>query len=146
MNKVANSYWINARLAAQNSSRTSAATLNMVDAHPFVNAKPSSTRVASHTRAATRSGRLISPLAVFSIVVITMFALCFTVTMRTHTELQTASAHYENVNAEVEALRNTNTELKHQVKRLHTDPRAIEDAAREQLGMVRPNDIIVPIR
>ena len=78
-------------------------------------------------------------------VIVTMFALCLTVTLRTHAEAQTAASHHASVSAEVETLRDTNTELLRRVEQLRTDPRTIEDAARERLGMVRPNDVIVPV-
>lgn len=146
MNKVANTYWINPRLAAQSSARTGAASLNMTDTRSFIPSRPAVTGARSITRAAKRSSRLVSPFAVFSMVIITMCALCFTVTRRTHAEMQTATTQYATINAEVEALRNTNSDLKQQVQRLRTDPRAIEAAARDRLGMVRPNDIIVPVR
>lgn len=147
MNKVANTYWTNPRLSAQSSTRTGATALNMTNTHSFVSPRPTSAAEArSATRASNRNGRLVSPFAVFSMVIITMCALCFTVTRRTHAEMQTAETHFASINAEVEALRNTNSDLKQQVQRLHTDPRAIEAAARERLGMVRPNDIIVPVR
>ncbi len=144
MNKVANSYSINARLVAQNSSRAEA--INLAGVRSFAGTTASDARSIARPRADRRSGRPVSSSAVFVMVILTMFAICFTVTLRTSAEMQTATAQYATVNAEVEALRNTNTELKQQVQRLHTDPRAIETAARERLGMVRPNDIIVPVR
>lgn len=144
MNKVANTYWINARVAAQSSSR--AAALDIADARPFVGFNNTGTRAASRTRVERGDARIISPFAVFSMVIVTMCALCFTVTLRTHAEMQSATAHRETISAEVESLRDTNTRIKEQVERLRTDPRAIETAAREQLGMVRPNDIIIPVR
>lgn len=146
MNKVVNTYWINTRLAAQNSSRTGAAALNIAVARPYTGATTADTRRAAQSRTAGRGGKLVSSFAVFTMVIITMFALCFTVTMRTHAEMRTAATQYETMTTEVESLRNTNTALKQQVERLRTDPRAIETAARERLGMVRPNDIIVPVR
>jgi cell division protein FtsL len=137
---------INAQLATQHSPRSGAAALNIADARPYVGATTVDARSATRDRTARRGGKLISSFAVFSMVIITMFALCFTVTMRTHAEMQSATVQYETMNAEVESLRNTNTALKQQVERLRTDPRAIEAAARERLGMVRPNDIIIPVR
>ena len=152
MNKVANTYWTNPRLAAQTTTRTGATALNMnnlnmTNTHSFVPARPATAIGArSAARAGNRNIRLVSPFAVFSMVIITMCALCFTVTRRTHAEMQTAETQYATIHAEVEDLRNTNSDLKQQVQRLSTDPRAIEAAARERLGMVRPNDIIVPVR
>lgn len=133
MNKVASSYWVDARFTARNSAT-----------HTFAPATTTGARAATRSRAKARRAN-VSSFAVFGMVIVTMFALCLTVTLRTHAEAQTAASHHASVNAEVEALRDTNTELLRRVEQLRTDPRAIETAARERLGMVRPSDVIVPV-
>jgi cell division protein FtsB len=65
--------------------------------------------------------------------------------MRTRAEVRAASEQYQSIGSEVEALRDSNAALEQEVRRLHTDPRAIESAARTRLNMVRANEIIVPV-
>lgn len=78
-------------------------------------------------------------------VILAMFALCITATMRTHAEMNTAAQTYQQANSEVLMLRNANASLETEVKRLRTDTRTIESAARTRLGMVRPNEIVVSV-
>lgn len=78
-------------------------------------------------------------------IILATFALCVTVTMRTHAEMRGAEQKHARMNTEVERLRNTNAALAHEVQRLRTDPRAIEAAARTRLNMVRPDEIVIPV-
>lgn len=55
---------------------------------------------------------------------------------RQHRELQ----------ASVEALRQDNTRLRDQVRRLNEDPAEIESVAREELGLIRPGEMLFIIR
>ncbi len=52
---------------------------------------------------------------------------------------------YGRIGAEISSIRRSNNTLQVQISRIASDPAAIESAARERLGMVRPSDIIVPI-
>ena len=135
MNKAANTYWVDARLAAQRPLQRSSVAL---DANVVIN--PNAGDRAERSRVS-----LFSPYAVFGMVLLAMLALCFSVTMRTHAEVRSAARHYSEVNAEVESLRQTNAALANEVNRLQKDPRAIEAAARVRLGMVRPNEIVVAV-
>ncbi len=92
-----------------------------------------------------RRGGLIPSWAVFLTIMLATFALCASVTVRTHAEMSAAGDKHQQLLSEVETLRHTNASLKRDVHRLRTDPRAIEAAAREQLNMVRADEIIVPI-
>jgi len=47
--------------------------------------------------------------------------------------------------SEIDSIRRANTSLELEIRRLTNDRNAIELAARERLGMVMPNDIVVPI-
>lgn len=136
MNRVANTYWNDQRLRAQRPvPRTFAPTsLHAVDE-----------RVA-HARARVTSRQRIFPSwAFFVMIMLATFALCVSVNMRTYAELRTATEQHESVRAEVEALREGNADLRKEIERLRTDPRAIERVAREQMNMLRPNEIIVPV-
>jgi cell division protein FtsB len=65
--------------------------------------------------------------------------------MRTRVEMRTATTQYQEMNNEVETLRNGNAALETEVRRLRTDKHAIEAAARTRLNMVRANEMVVPI-
>jgi len=49
------------------------------------------------------------------------------------------------MSSEIASMRRSNTSLQAEIRRIASDPNTIESAARARLGMVRPNDIIVPI-
>lgn len=141
MNKAANSYWTDARLAAQ---RPSSAERAFALASPI--RELSRTASVAAPRATTRADNFTLPSwVVFCTIMLATFALCVTVTMRTHAEMRGAEQKYERINTDVEQLRNTNATLKDEVERLRTDPRAIEAAARVRLNMVRANEIVVPV-
>jgi cell division protein FtsB len=53
-----------------------------------------------------------------------------------------ARRHYREVTASVDALRRTNARLRDEVRRLNEDPATIESVAREQLGLIRPGEIV----
>ena len=139
MNKAANTYWVDNRLRAQRVA---------VRAIPSL-ASPARdlSREIIGTRAEIRQrGGLIPSWVVFAMIILATFALCVTVTMRTHAEMRAASQQYEKISSEVETLRNGNAALASEIRRLRSDPRSIEAASREHLKMVRPNEIIVPIK
>jgi cell division protein FtsB len=92
-----------------------------------------------------RRGGIIPSWVLFATIILATFALCVTVTMRTHAEMRAASEQYERISTDVEKLRSANAQIETEVQRLRTDPRAIEAAARTRLNMVRANEIIVPV-
>jgi cell division protein FtsB len=49
------------------------------------------------------------------------------------------------MSAQITSLRQANQRLEVDVRRITSDTSAIEVAARERLGMVRPTDVVVPI-
>ena len=137
MSKAANTYWTDNRLAAQ---------------RPIARALPLTAQVGELSREligtrteVRRRGGLIPSWAVFCTIMLATFALCVTVTMRTHAELRAAEQRHEQMDSTNEALRNTNESLRREVQRLRTDPHAIEAAARTRLNMVRANEIVVPV-
>ena len=138
MNKAANTYWVDNRLQAQRVTTRALPSL----ASP---ARDLSREIMGTRTEIRRRGGLVPSWVVFGAIILATFALCVTVTMRTHAEMRTASQQYEKINSEVETLRNSNAALASEVKRLRTDKRSIESAAREQLKMARVNEIIVPI-
>lgn len=138
MDKAANSYWVDHRLRSQ---RVATRALPSLDS-PALDLPREIIGTRTEIR---RRGGLIPSWVVFGAIILATFALCVTVTMRTHAEMRAASQQYERLNSEVVMLRTTNASLSSEVRRLRKDPRAIESAARERLKMVRANEIIVPI-
>ena len=118
MKKAVDTYWIDDRLRTQR-----AAT------RPFPSlASPAREIIGTRTEIRRRGG-LIPSWVVFATIILATFALCVTVTMRTHAEKRAASQQYERFSSEVETLRNSNASLATEVRRLRNDPRSIESAA-----------------
>jgi cell division protein FtsL len=138
LNKAANTYWVDNRLQAQRVATRALPSL----ASP---ARELSREIIGTRTEIRRRGGLVPSWVGFVTIILATFALCVTVTMRTHAEMRAASQQYQKVSSEVETLRNGNAALASEVKRLRNDPHSIESAAREQLKMARVNEIIVPI-
>ena len=138
MNKAANIYWVDNRLRTQR-----VATRDLPALAP---ARELSREIIGTRTEIRRRGGLIPSWVFFITIILATFALCVTVTMRTHAEMRTASQQYEKLTSQVETLRNNNAALASEVQRLRNDPRSIESASRAHLKMVRPNEIIVPIK
>ncbi|MDQ1557777.1 MAG: cell division protein FtsB [Pyrinomonadaceae bacterium] len=137
MNKAANTYWTDSRLSAQRPA-----------ARPLTLAAPAreiSRELVGTRTEVRRRGGLIPSWAVFTMIMLATFALCVTVTMRTHAELRGGEYKFSQLQTEVQALSNTNDSLKREAQRLQNDPRAIEAAARARLNMVRANEFVVPV-
>jgi cell division protein FtsB len=79
-------------------------------------------------------------------IMLATFAVCITVTMRTHAEMRGAEQKLEQMSTDVEKMRGANASLRQEVERLHNNPRAIEAAARARLNMVRSNEVVVPLK
>ncbi len=138
MNKAANTYWTDSRLDAQRP-----ATRPLTLATP---ARELTRELVGSRTEVRRRGGLIPSWAVFTMIMLATFALCVTVTMRTHAEMRNAEQKFSQMSTEVQAISNTNDSLKREVKRLQDhNSRAIEDAARARLNMIRPNEIVVPV-
>jgi cell division protein FtsB len=98
------------------------------------------------TRADARRREFSLPSwVVFSMVMLATFAVCVTVTMRTHAARGAAEQKFELMRTEVRDIEARNATLRRDVERLRTDRKAQETAARERLNMVRANEIIVPL-
>jgi cell division protein FtsB len=137
LNKVANSYWTDSRLAAQ---RPASRGLSL----PASAAELSRELVGTRAEVRRRGG-IIPSWVVFTMIMLATFALCATVTMRTHAQMQTAGQRYSQMSADVQTLRNSNESLRHEVENLRTNRHAIETAARTRLNMVRANEIVIPV-
>ena len=137
MNKAADTYWTDSRLTAQQPAAR---------ALPLAGPALELSRELIGTRTEVRRrGGLVPSWAIFTMIMLATFALCLSVTMRTHAEMRAAGQRFEQTRADVQALGNANESLRHEVKKLREDERAIESAARARLGMVRPNEIVIHV-
>ena len=82
---------------------------------------------------------------ILGMVLLATVGICATVIVRTRAELAASALQYQRMTNEVAVMRRTNDSLQTEIKRMTSDPRAIETSARVRLGMVRPTDIVVPI-
>lgn len=57
-----------------------------------------------------------------------------------------ARRDYEQAATSLARLRQDNAGLREQARRLQDDPAAIEEVAREELGLIRPGEILVVVR
>lgn len=135
MNKALDTYWTDSRLSAQRPLPRTGASIGLTE-----------TILNERAGQGSRSRTLNSPRGILLMVILAMSGLCVTATMRAHAEINEAALHYQQVSADVEALRNDNAALESEVARLRNDPRMIEMAARSRLGMLRPNEIVVTVK
>lgn len=133
----ANPFWIDSRLDAQRPVAR-ASSLPSPVAETFVGA------VATRADVRQRSFSIPS-WVVFSMIMLATFAVCVTVTMRTHAARGAAEQRFEQMTTEVQGIRETNDALRRDVELLHKDPRTREAAARTRLNMVRANEVVVPL-
>jgi cell division protein FtsB len=134
---AANPYWTDSRLAAQ---------------QPVARAMtlPSPSQVASPDAVvsrptARRRGLTVPSWVIFCTVMLATFAVCVTMTMRTHARMLSAEQEWGQMSTDVEKIRSQNESLRQEVHRLSSDPRAIESIARERMKMVRANEVVVPL-
>jgi len=136
LNRAENTYWVDDRLRAQRVAERAIPS--------FPPARDISRELVGTRTEIRRRGGIIPSWVIFGMIILATFALCVTVTMRTHAEMRSAIEQHQQISAEVEALRTTNASIETEVRRLRTDPRAVEAAARTRLNMVRANEIVVP--
>jgi cell division protein FtsB len=134
---AANPFWTDSRLDAQRPAAR-AFSLPSPAAEPFAG-------VASTRADARRRDFSIPSWVVFSMIMLATFAVCVTVTMRTHAARGAAEQRFEVMETEVEGIREKNEALRRNVERLHKDPRTREAAVRERMNMVRANEVVVPL-
>jgi cell division protein FtsB len=134
---AANPFWTDSRLDAQRPAAR-ALTLPSPAAETFGG--------AVGTRAdARRRDFSIPSWVVFSMIMLATFAVCITVTMRTHAARGAAEQRFGQMETEVQGIRQKNEALRRDVERLRTNARVKEAAARERLNMVRANEVVVPL-
>ena len=57
-----------------------------------------------------------------------------------------AKQEFQQVSDSVDQLRAENARLKEEAERLQSDPRALEDSARSQLGLIKPGETLITLR
>lgn len=134
MKKVGNIYWLSNRELTQPVA---------VQALPPLPARELSHELFPATLA---SLRLVPSWIFLAMILIATLGICLTVVIRSRAELKASSSQFDRMTSQVDALRRSNASLQGEIHRITTDPGTIESAARERLGMVRPNDIVVPIK
>ena len=133
----ANPFWIDSRLDAQRPVAR-ASSLPSPVTETFGG--------AVGTRADVRQRSFSIPSwVVFSMIMLATFAVCVTVTMRTHAARGAAEQRFEQMTTEVQGIRETNEALRRDVERLRQDPHTREAAARTRLNMVKANEVVVPL-
>lgn len=133
MNRVVNTYWLSNRKLTQRVA---------VQALPPLPVREFSRELFPTTLGALR---LIPSWVFLAMILIATLGICSTVVLRSRVELKASSSQFDRMTSQVDALRRSNAALQVEIHRITTDPGAIESAARERLGMVRPSDIVVPI-
>ena len=91
----------------------------------------------------TRRRRITDALIVM--VVLAFVGISFSLYLRTKEEVNIARSKRQTLAEKVEFLSIESDRLEREVKALQTDPKAIEEYARHELGFVRPQDIIVKV-
>lgn len=137
MSRVINSYWVDERIRAQRVAPRSSS--------PFSSMREISMELIGTPAEVRRRGGVIPAWVIFGMIILGTFSICVAVTMRTRTRMNLASQQFVRMRSDVEQLRNTNQSLRLEIDQLSKDPRVIENAARTRLGMVRENEIVVPV-
>lgn len=133
LNRVGNTNWLRNRQVAQR------AAVQALPALPV--------RELSHdlVPATMRWFGLIPSWIILAMILFATLGICSTVIIRSRAQLEASSLQYGRMTSEIESMRRSNRSLQAEIRRMTSDPGMIETAARERLGMVRPNDIVVPL-
>ena len=92
---------------------------------------------------AINGARLIPSWVILATILLATTAICGTALVRARGELNASAAQRQQIESEIQNLRDANQSLVRDIQRLTRDPSAIELAARERLGMVKANDIVI---
>lgn len=133
LNSAGNTYWLNNRHATE---QAQAQTL------PAFSAREVSREFVPTTVAWLG---LIPSWILLGMILLATFGICLTVLARTRAESKASALQYQQMSVEIDRARRTNELLQLEIRRMTNDPNMIESEARARLGMVRPNDIVVPI-
>lgn len=79
----------------------------------------------------------------WALIIVLVVGLCGTAILRTRAEYTEARAEYEQIEAEVKRLQRENERLREEIRALKSDPQVIERIAREELHMIRPDEMVL---
>src|SRR5205814_9480868 len=88
---------------------------------------------------------LIPSRVILGMILLAALGVCSTVIHRSRAQLTTSSLQYQRMSSEIDFIRRSNASLAVEIGGMASDPAVIESSARARLGMVRANDIVVPI-
>lgn len=131
--RVGNTYWLSNRQVTQRVATQALPTLPLRDLSRDL------------LPATLASLRLVPSWIFLAMILIATLGICSTVVMRSRAEMKSASVQFARMTSEIDAIRRSNASLQVKIHRMTNDPSMIESAARERLGMVRPNDIVLPM-
>jgi len=83
--------------------------------------------------------------AIVLMIILAASAICVSVYTRTNSEYEAATARHRSVAAKVDELRVETERKAREVQMLKTDPEIIESCARQELGLVRSNDVVIKL-
>ena len=132
MNRLGNTYWLSNRQATQRVAQTI----------PMLPVRDISREVFP---VALSWLRMIPSWMFLAMILMATLGICSTVITRSKAELKASTTEYGRISSEIASIRRSNASLQVEIRRMASDPGTIESAARERLGMVRPNDVVVPI-
>jgi cell division protein FtsB len=113
------------------------------EARPGGGVEPLRRKRVAPAPAPTLQRRTIHLLLVFVTVVLVVDAL---VGEKGLMESMRARRHYREVAASLEALQRENDRMTEEVRRLTDDPATIESVARQELGLMRPGEVLFIIK
>ena len=82
---------------------------------------------------------------ILGMILFATLGICVAAIMRTRAESKASFLQYQQMSADIDAARRANASLRIEIRSMTTDPNIIESEARARLGMVRPNDVVIPV-
>jgi cell division protein FtsL len=133
LNRAGNTYWLSNRHGTQRATAQALPQLSISE--------------VSREFIPTTIGRLglMPSWVIFGMILLATLGICAATIVRTRAESRASLLQYQQMSAEIDTARRVNQSLQIEVRSMTTDPRIIESAARTRLGMVRPNDVVIPI-
>ncbi|HET9530969.1 MAG TPA: septum formation initiator family protein [Blastocatellia bacterium] len=83
--------------------------------------------------------------ALVLMVILASSAICVSVYLRTKTEFEAAMVRHRSVAERVEQLKIETERKEREVHMLKSDYELIESCARQELGLIRPNDLVIKL-
>lgn len=97
------------------------------------------------TRAEAPAGRTSSFRPVLGASVLLFLAVLAIAGLKSYRDLESARQREHLLETRIEATQQEIARLRNRIDRLRTDPGTLERHAREDLGMVRPGDVIIEL-